>query len=302
MRFARALLTVWLVVTLVFFGIRVSGDPARMFMGDQATPEELADYREAMGLDDSQFTQYRRYVSSLLRGDFGHGVSDHRPVTTIIGSVLPATLELMFISLAIVIGVGLLFGIFAALRQDGLFDRGMRLFTVLGHSVPGFVVGIALIFAFSVGLRWLPSSGKGGVDHLILPIATMAWGGLAGMSRIVRSSVIDALHQDHVRTARAKGLTEQNVITSHVLRNAAIPVATLIGFMLSGVIAGSIIIETVFAWPGMGRLISAAVTSRDYPVLQCSVFLITGSVVTVNFLVDIAYGILDPRIRLRGQG
>jgi peptide/nickel transport system permease protein len=300
-RLVRSVLTIWFVVTLVFFGIRVSGDPAQMMLGDAAPPEAIEAYRQAMGLNDSTFTQYRRYLSSLLHGDFGKSLVDPRPVTQIVWDRLPLTLQLMAISLLLALAIGIPIGVLVALRRDSAFDRAVITFCLLGQSMPAFLIAILMIFAFSVGLRWLPSSGHGGWSHFVMPVATLTWGALATIARLTRSSVLEALRQDYVRTARAKGIRERGVMVFHVLRNAAIPLATMVGFLVSAAIAGSVIVETVFAWPGMGRLVSGSVNGRDYPVLQFAVLLITGTVVTVNFLVDIAYGLLDPRIRIQNR-
>lgn len=300
-RLFRAALTIWLVVTLVFFGIRLSGDPAQMMLGDSATPETIDAYKEAMGLNDSLLVQYRRYLSSLVHGDFGKSLVDPRPVTEVFGSRLPQTLQLMTISLLLALAIGIPIGVLVAMKRDSAFDRAVISFCLLGQSMPGFLIAILMIFTFSVGLRWLPSSGHGGWKHLVMPVATLTWGALATIARLTRSSVLESLRQDYARTARAKGLGESRVMTLHVLRNAAIPLATMVGFLVSGAIAGSVVVETVFAWPGMGRLVAGSVDRRDYPVLQFAVLIITGTVVTVNFLVDIAYGVLDPRIRTQGN-
>jgi len=297
-RFLRGVLTIWLVVTLVFFGIRITGDPARMMVGDNADEVTLEAFRDAYGLNESLPVQYGKYVSNLLQGDFGDSLSDPRPVTQIVGSRIPLTLQLMAISLTLVLVIGITLGVIVALRRDSLVDRAVITICMAGQSMPGFLIAILFIFVFSVALRWLPSSGHGSVQHFVMPVLTMTWGGLATITRLTRSSVLEALQADYVRTARAKGVAELGVIVRHVLRNAAIPLVTLMGFLVSGVIAGSVIVETVFAWPGMGRLIAGSVSGRDYPVLQFAVLLVTAMVVAVNFLVDVTYGLLDPRIRV----
>lgn len=297
-RFLRGLLTIWLVVTLVFFGIRITGDPARMMVGDTADEGTLEAFREAYGLNESLPVQYGRYVANLLQGNFGDSLSDPRPVTEIVGSRIPLTLQLMVISLGLVLVIGITLGAIVALRRDSVIDRAVITFCMAGQSIPGFLIAILFIFVFSVALHWLPSSGHGSPQHVVMPVLTMTWGGLATITRLTRSSVLEALQADYVRTARAKGIAERDVIVRHVLRNAAIPLVTLMGFLVSGVIAGSVIVETVFAWPGMGRLIAGSVSGRDYPVLQFAVLLVTAMVVAVNFLVDVAYGLIDPRIRV----
>lgn len=300
-RILRSAITLWLVVTLVFFGLRLSGDPFELMLGENAQPEAIQQMREAYGLDRSPLRQYTSYLGTLAKGDFGQSLTEPRPVTQIVMDRLPATIELTAISLILALVIGVPIGIAAAVRRNTLFDRAIITFCFLGQSMPGFLIAILLIFAFAVWLSVLPSSGRGGLDHLVLPVIAMTWGGLATIARMTRSSILETLNQDFVRTARAKGLRDKRVLISHVMRNAAVPLVTLLGFLISATVAGSIIIETVFAWPGMGRLISTAVTRRDYPVLQFAVILITGTVILVNFLVDIAYGLVDPRIRVQGK-
>jgi peptide/nickel transport system permease protein len=296
-RFLRGLITLWLVVTVVFFGLRISGDPVTLMLGFEATPEAIDSMQEKLGLNDSIPVQYLRYLQLVARGDFGNSLREPRPVTEVVLDRVPATLELAFASLVLAVAIGIPIGIIAALRRNSLVDRGLMAFAFLGQSAPNFFVGILLILCFSLWLQVLPSAGRGTWQHLIMPAVTLSTYGMASMARLTRSSILEVLGADYVRTARAKGLRDSSVLLGHVLRNAALPVITILGLQVGLAISGAVITETVFAWPGMGRLAANAVFRRDYPVIQFTVLLIATSVVLINFLIDIIYGMVDPRIR-----
>jgi peptide/nickel transport system permease protein len=296
-RFIRGMLTLWAVVTLVFFGLRLSGDPVFLMLGDEATPEAVTALRQQLGLDDPLPVQYVRYFQMIGQGDFGNSLRERRPVTEIVAERLPATAELASAAIMISVVLGIPMGIFAALRRNTAIDRGLMAVAFVGQSAPGFFVGIMLILVFSMQLQFLPSSGRGTWQHLLMPAFALSTYGIASLARLTRSAMLEVLSKDYVRTARAKGLKESIVQARHVLRNAAIPVITVLGLQIGLAISGAIVIETVFAWPGMGRLIIGAVSNRDYPVIQMAVLLIAASVVLVNFVVDIIYGVVDPRIR-----
>ena len=296
-RFIRGILTLWVVVTLVFFGLRLSGDPVFLMLGDEASPEAVTALREQLGLEEPLPMQYVRYFQMVGQGDFGNSLRERRPVTEIVAERLPATAELASAAIMISIVLGIPMGIFAALRRNTAVDRGLMAIAFVGQSAPGFFVGIMLILIFSMQLQLLPSSGRGTWQHLLMPAIALSTYGIASLARLTRSAMLEVLSKDYVRTARAKGLKESIVQMRHVLRNAAIPVITVLGLQVGLAISGAIVVETVFAWPGMGRLIIGAVTNRDYPVIQMAVLLIAVSVVIVNFIVDILYGVLDPRIR-----
>jgi peptide/nickel transport system permease protein len=298
LRLVRGIITIWLVVTLVFFGIRLSGDPVELMLGENAPPEAVEELRRDLGLDDPIPVQYVRYIETVVRADFGESLREHRPVTTVVLDRLPATLELASISIAVTLLIGLPAGVIAALRRNSRVDRAVMAVNFFGQAAPSFFVGIILILIFSLWLRWLPSSGRGGTLHLVMPVATMSLHGAATFARLTRSSVLEIMNQEYIRTARAKGLGRGAVISAHIMRNAAIPIVTMLGLIVGTSIAGAVIVETVFAWPGMGRLVANAVFQRDYPVIQFIVLLIATSVVLVNFVVDLMYGWLDPRIRL----
>ena len=300
-RIARALLTLWLVVTSVFVVLRLSGDPAQTMLGPDAPAAALDAFRENYGLDNSIVRQYLDYIGQLLQGNLGESMHYNRPVTELFMLRLPATLELASVALAIAIIVGIPAGIIAAMKRNTIIDRFAMFGAFVGQSAPNFFVGILLIFFLSLKLKWLPSSGRGDWQQLVMPALTLATGLLAGLARMTRSSVLEVVHADYIRTARAKGLGRQRVMRWHILRNAALPVVTMFGLWLSGAIGGAAVTETVFAWPGVGRLIVEAVTDRDFPVVQSLVLFIAMSVILVNLLVDVAYAWLDPRISVTGK-
>ena len=300
-RVARALLTLWLVVTSVFVVLRLSGDPAQTMLGPDAPAAALDAFRENYGLDNSIVRQYLEYIGQLLQGNLGESMHYGRPVTELFMLRLPATLELASVALAIALIVGIPAGIIAAMKRNTIVDRLAMFGAFVGQSAPNFFVGILLIFFLSLKLKWLPSSGRGDWQQLVMPALTLATGLLAGLARMTRSSVLEVVHADYIRTARAKGLGRQRVMRWHILRNAALPVVTMFGLWISGAIGGAAVTETVFAWPGVGRLIVEAVTDRDFPVVQSLVLFIAMSVILVNLLVDVAYAWLDPRISVTGK-
>lgn len=299
-RFARALFTMWLVVTLIFVVLRLSGDPAEIMLGPDASQAALETFRKQHGFDQPIIGQYVGYITSLLKGDLGNSLLYRRPVTELFAQRLPATIELASAAIAIAMIVGIPAGILAAMRHNSIFDRGSMFTAVIGQSMPGFFVGIMLILLLSLRLQWLPSSGRGTMLHLVMPALTLATGLMAGLARMTRSAVLEVKGADYIRTARAKGLKPRDVLTSHLLRNASLPVFTMAGMWVAGLVGGAAVTESVFAWPGMGRLIVEAVSRRDYATVQSVVLVVTATVVIVNLLVDITYGWLDPRISVRG--
>ena len=270
-------------------------------LGPDAPAAALDAFRENYGLDNSIVRQYLDYIGQLLQGNLGESMHYNRPVTELFMLRLPATLELASVALAIAIIVGIPAGIIAAMKRNTIIDRFAMFGAFVGQSAPNFFVGILLIFFLSLKLKWLPSSGRGDWQQLVMPALTLATGLLAGLARMTRSSVLEVVHADYIRTARAKGLGRQRVMRWHILRNAALPVVTMFGLWISGAIGGAAVTETVFAWPGVGRLIVEAVTDRDFPVVQSLVLFIAMSVILVNLLVDVAYAWLDPRISVTGK-
>jgi ABC-type dipeptide/oligopeptide/nickel transport system permease component len=294
---------------LVFLVVRlIPGDPAASALGETATPEAYAAYREKLGLNEPIYTQYFRWIGDALRGDFGPSTKG-RPVSEIIRSAFPATLELAVVALTIGFGFGLALGVLAATNRGGFWDYFANAWTAWNIGVPSFIAGLLYLLVFAVWLHWLPASGRvpfvkdplGAMQHLLLP--GLALGGIvsAGISRFTRQSLLDTLTEDFVRTARAKGLRERTVVVRHALKPSLIPVLTIMGLQMAGILGGTLVIEQVFTWPGVGRALVVAVTDRDYAVMQAITLMFVVIFVSVNLLVDLLYVALDPRIRL-GSG
>jgi peptide/nickel transport system permease protein len=296
-RLLRGLLTMWLVVTAAFVGLRITGDPAQAMLGEESTPEQRAAFERQFGLDEPIPVQYALYFANIARGNFGQSLSERRPVIELVARYMGATARLALAAVAIALLLGIPAGILAALWHNSALDRALMGLAFVGQSAPNFFVGILLILLFSLQLRWLPSNGSETWQHLILPAFTLATGLLAAMARMTRSALLEVLRMDYMRVARAKGLSPWRVVVGHGLRNAAIPVVTVFGLSVGVMIGGAAITETVFAWPGIGRLAVTAITIRDYPLIQVIVLLVAASVVVINLLVDLIYGWLDPRIR-----
>jgi len=298
-RIGSALLVVFGVCTLVFLLIHlVPGDPVEAMLGESARPADRQALRAALGLDRPLGEQYTRYLDGLARLDLGQSFQFQRPVAELLAERIPATLELAGTALALALAVAVPLGVLAALHQGGVLDSGAMGLSLLGISIPNFWLGPLLILVFSLWLGWTPVSGREGPVSLILPAITLGSGLAAVLARMVRGSVLDVLSEDYVRTARAKGLSEAAVIRRHALRNAWLPVLTLVGLQLGGLLGGAVITETVFAWPGVGSLLVEAIRNRDYPLVQASVLLVSLAYVLVNTLTDLVYVWVDPRIRL----
>jgi peptide/nickel transport system permease protein len=293
----RALITLWLVVTFAFFILHASGDPIEILIGDQAEQEVIDRYRELYGLDRPLHEQYLRYFFGLATGDLGFSLSDQRPVTTLLAEAIPATLQLGLTALVVSMLIGIPLGIIAALNRNKAIDRFVMTFAVLGFSIPNFFLGILLILFFSLWLRWLPTAGMGTLEHLIMPAITLGTAAAGSLARFTRSSMLDVLNKLYMRTALAKGVPRSRRIRWHALPNAAIPLVTVLGFRLGDLVAGSIVTETVFAWPGVGRALVSAVSARDLAVVQGVLLITACTMIVANLLVDLAYGWIDPRIR-----
>lgn len=300
-RSIRSVITLWLVVSAVFIVLRMSGDPAITMLGPDASDEAIVAFRNNYGLDNSIVSQYLAYMGNLLTGDLGESMQYRRPVMELFLDRLPATLELASAAVAIAVVFGIPAGILAAVKRNTIWDRATMFGAFVGQSSPNFFIGILLILFLSLQLKWLPSSGRGDVGQLVMPAITLATGLLAALARMTRSSILEVLHADYVRTARSKGLAARTVLTGHVLRNASLPVVTMFGLWLSGVIGGAAVTETVFAWPGVGRLIVEGVSRRDFPIVQTLVLVIAAAVILANLAVDLLYAVLDPRISITGR-
>ena len=283
---------------VVFLILHLTGDPALVLLSPEATADDVRRFRDAMGFNDPFIVQYWRFLTGALHGDFGQSVRHGEPAFGLVVERLPATFELAGAALLLALVLSIPAGIVSAVRRNTVLDYVSTVVALLGQSMPTFWLGIMLILLLSVQLQWLPSSGRGGWEHLILPAVTLGLFTTARITRLTRSGMLEVLNQDYIRTARAKGVSNPPVVWKHALKNAAIPIVTIVGIELGTLLGGSVITETIFAWPGVGRLSVQAIYNRDYPVVQASVFLLATTFVVVNLLVDVVYTYLDPRIRL----
>ena len=298
-RLLYAIPALWLIVTMVFLLAHiVPGDPVAQMLGEGARVEDLQQLRHALGLDLPLWTQYGHYISGVLRGNLGESFRFQQPVLQVVASHYPATLELSIVALLICSCIAIPAGFLAAHRRGERTDHTVGVLTLFGLSIPNFALGPILILIFSVTLGWLPVSGRGGLSHLVLPAFTLGAALAAILTRMVRTSVIEELSADYVRTARAKGLSESAVLFRHAFRNALIPILTILGLQFGTLLAGTIVTESIFSWPGIGRLAVQAIGARDYPLLQGCILLIAVSYVFVNLLTDFIYAVVDPRVRL----
>ena len=299
-RLVQSIVVVLGVLILVFLILNLTGDPARLMASPQATLEDIERLRRKMGFDRPLPEQFLRFLAGAVRGDFGHSLRyADQPALAIVIERFPATVELALATLAWCIPVALGLGLVAAVRQRSVHESVAMTTALLGQSMPSFWLGLMLILIFSVNLGLLPSSGRGTFAHLVLPALTLGGFFMARLTRLVRSGILDVLGQDYVRTARAKGLAERMVVIRHALKNAAIPIVTIVGLDIGTLLGGAVITETVFAWPGIGRLAIEAIAARDFPVVQADVFFIALAFVVINLGVDVLYTWLDPRVRLR---
>jgi peptide/nickel transport system permease protein len=290
--------TVLGVLTLVFLLVHIiPGDPVEVMLGETASRADLSQLRADLGLDRPLGEQYVRFLGGLARGDLGRSFFYRKPVLAVIGAALPATALLAAAALAVAVLIALPLGVLAAVRRDRPADRLALIGSLVGVSMPNFWLGPLLIILFSFRLGWLPVSGKEGAASLVLPALTLGTSLAAILVRMTRASMLDVLGEDYLRTARAKGVAERTVIARHALRNALLPVVTIVGLQFGALLSGAVITENVFAWPGVGTLLIQAITARDYPLVQGCVLVISLCYVTVNFLTDALYSVIDPRIR-----
>jgi ABC-type dipeptide/oligopeptide/nickel transport system permease component len=286
------------VSVVVFVAIRlIPGDPAQLMAGQAATQEVVQQIRQSLGLDQPLPVQYLYFLRNVVRGDLGRSLFNGAPVVEELAQRFPRTVRLALASMAVASLIGIPAGILAATRRSTWVDTAVMLVALAGVSVPVFWLGLNLILLFSVRLQWLPSFGYETWQHLVLPSLTLGAASTAVVARMTRSAMLEVLGQDYVRTARAKGLAERVVVSRHALRNALIPVVTVLGLQLGTLLSGAVLTETVFAWPGIGRLLVEAVLARDYPIIQGATLLIAATFVVLNVAVDVLYGLLDPRIR-----
>ena len=275
------------------------GDPATIMLAESgASAEQVAQLRRELGLDDPLPLQYWRFISGAVVGDFGRSIRSKRPVNAELAAQLPSTIQLTLAAMIVAIAVGVTLGLIAATHQNGVLDYGTMLVALAGVSMPSFWLGILLIILFSVNLRWFPAVGGEGFERLVLPALTLGLGAAAIIARLVRSSVLEVLRQEYIVTARAKGLNPSVVLLRHALKNALIPVVTIVGLQFGALLAGTVVIETVFSRPGIGRTVINAILEKDFPVVQGAILVIATTYMLANLIVDLAYAWLDPRVRL----
>ena len=299
-RLLQSVLVLFGIVTIVFFLMRLTGDAAVIMTSPDASTEEIEIYRKAMGLDRPLHVQYVTFIAHAVRGDFGKSLRFREPALGLVVERLPKSLQLALAALAFGLAIGIPVGLFAALRRNTVPDSVFRFVALLGQSMPTFWLGIVLILIFAVRLDLLPSSGHGDWRHLIMPAVTLGSHRVALFIRLSRSSLLEVLGEDYVRTARAKGLPEYQVLSRHAVRNALIPLVTVIGLQLPFLLSGAIITESIFAWPGIGRLAITSISWRDYPVVLATVFVSGVIFVAGNLVADICYSYIDPRIKYEG--
>lgn len=288
------------VSLIVFILVRISGDPTALMLPIDATEQDEANLRAALGLDQPMYIQYGLSLWNMVQGDFGTSIRHRQPAIRLVLEKVPATLQLTGLSFLIALLIALPLGIFSALYPNSIIDRISVLMALVGQAVPTFLMGILLILLLAVQFRWLPSSGRGTFQHLILPSFTLGTYSAAIINRLLRSSLQEAMNSDYIRTARAKGFDNYYVVLVHALRNAAIPVITVMGLQIGNLISGSVVTETVFAYPGAGLLLVQSLSNRDFPVVQAFVILVAVFIILINLVVDIIYGFVDPRIRVTG--
>src|SRR6266545_2770839 len=296
-RLGYSVVSLVLLSLTIFFFVRVTGDPAVLLVEPGASKADLDQIRQQFGLDRPLFVQYGHFVSALVRGDFGQSFYYRTPVLELYLSRLPNSLMLAAAAMALSLLIGIPSGILAAVNVNGWWDRIGKIFSLLGLSLPSFWVGLVMILFFSVYLGWLPSSGAGTISHMIMPAFALGWFFAAAHMRMTRSSMLEVMGSEYVKLARLKGLPERMVITKHAFKNALIPVLTLAGINLVIMVNVAVVVETVFAWPGIGRLLYEGIAFRDFPIVQATVLIGGAMIVIVNFLVDILYAVIDPRIR-----
>jgi peptide/nickel transport system permease protein len=297
-RLLQSVVVIWGVTLIVFFLVRLApGDPATMLLAESATPEQIEQAREKWGLNDPIPIQYLVFMGRALRGDLGDSLFFQQPALKVLLERMPATLHLSAVALFFSLSVAIPVGVLSALKRNSIWDYLGTGLAMLGQAMPPYWLGIMLILLFSVTLGWFPTSGRGSWKHLILPAITLGSVLMALVTRLVRSGMLDVLNEDYVRTARAKGLPARLVLIRHAMRNILIPLVTVIGLQLGALFGGAVITESIFAWPGVGRLALQAISARDYPLVQASVLVISVVYVFLNLAVDILYVYLDPRIR-----
>jgi peptide/nickel transport system permease protein len=296
------IIALFLMSVIVFLLGRLSGDPVSMLLSQYSTEEDRVRITEQLGLNKPILEQYGIFILNALQGDLGKSVAgDNRPALTLILERFPASLKLALVALMISILIGIPLGVLSAVKRGSFLDASARLIALLGQSLPAFWLGIVLMYFFSVKLRLLPTSGYGGIQHFILPAATMGLFTVAAVTRLTRSSMLEVLDSEYIKLARIKGVSEAIVIWKHALRNSLLPVITFMGTFFATMITGAVVIETVFSWPGIGRLAYESILNRDFPVMQAVILFMTTLYILANLMVDILYAWVDPRIRYANE-
>ena len=296
-RVGQAIVTLFLLSLVVFISVSLTGDPAEKLLGEDATPEMRTQLRKNLGLDRPLPVQYGEFLWNILQGDIGKSWMTGRPALDMLVEVIPATLQLAIPSIFIIPLLGIPLGVISAVKRDTIVDRSLKIFAALGIATPGFWIAIMMVLLFGAILGWLPTHGRGGPSHYVLPLFMLTWGGVAANIRVVRTSMLDVLDSEYVRFARVKGLSENLVVYKHALKNAVVPALTMGGLMVAGQLNGSVLAEIIFAWPGMGRLAVSAIDSRDFAVVQATVLATGVLFIACSLIVDVLYGYVNPRVR-----
>ena len=297
-RLVQAAITILGISVVVFALAHLSGDAAALLIPPEATPEQKAQLEDSLGLNDPLPVQYGIFLKGIASGDFGKSFRFGEPTLDVFLDRFPATIQLALAAALVAFSGGILIGVLSAVKAGGIADRVATFIALLGQAVPSFWIAILMIMLFSVQLRWLPTSGKGDLRTFIMPAVALAWYSMAALTRMTRSSMLDVMDTDYIRLARLKGLPERTVIWKHAFRNALLPILTLFSLQLIFFVSGSVIVESIFAWPGIGQLTVQAIFSRDYPLVQTIVFVTSSVLVLLNVAVDLLYAFIDPRIRL----
>jgi peptide/nickel transport system permease protein len=297
MRLVQGIITLWALSLAVFLSVHLTGDPALYLLGPEGTQQDYEQLKKNLGLDKPLPVQYGLFLSKVVRADFGKSHISGQPARKALLERFPATLELASAAMLLTVALGIPLGIVSAVKRDSIIDHFGKFFAVLGIATPHFWVAIMLILLFGAILGWLPTFGKGSANHYILPAFVLGWGGMAGMVRLVRSSMLEVLDSEYVKFARVKGLPENMVVYKHALKNAVIPALTFGGLTLAGLLNGSVAIEVVFAWPGIGRLMLQGINQRDFPIIQATVLAAGSFYIVISLIVDILYAYVNPRIR-----
>lgn len=297
-RVGQSLVSLWAVVTIVFLLVRATGDPAALLLPVGATQAQAAQLRQSLGLNQSLASQYVEFLGHAVRGNFGNSIVYSQSALSVIEPRLAATLQLVLVTFAVILVVAVPAGVYAAAHRDRPLDRFIRGAATVAQAVPNFWVGTILIIIFGVELRILPTFGNGGIRNYVMPVISLALLGIAALTRLTRSSVLEALSSEYIKFARAKGVAERAILWRHALRNGVMAVVTLGSLLFLGLLTGAVIIETVFSWPGIGQILVTSVSGHDYPVVQAIVVILSAMYIGLNFILDVAYGFIDPRVRV----